>query len=232
MTKSIGKNKPKHIWTDAEREQLVKLYPDMRAADVAEIMGLRVSQIHQMAVKLKVGKSAAFKVSDSSGRILRGKKNPGMMSTQFKPGVVPWNKGVSYQPGGRIKESQFKPGNRIGKSQEVYKPIGTLRINGDGYLDRKITDEGPMHKRWERVHRLVWQEANGPIPDGHIIVFKPGCRTIVEAEITADRLECITLADHARRNSVWGKNPELAKLYQLKGAITRQVRRIKEESHA
>lgn len=48
-------------------------------------------------------------------------------------------------------------------------------------------------------------------------------------EITIDRLECITRAENLRRNGVW-RDPELGKLYQLKGAIARQVNRIRKES--
>jgi hypothetical protein len=51
----------------------------------------------------------------------------------------------------------------------------------------------------------------------------------VEADITADKLECISRAQHAHRNHPRNKSPELAKLAQLKGAITRQVNRINRE---
>ncbi|MFD1839535.1 hypothetical protein [Paracidovorax cattleyae] len=68
------------------------------------------------------------------------------------------------------------------------------------------------------------------MPDGHICVFKPGQRTTVLEEITADRVECISRAENARRNHPRNKSPELAKLVQLKGAITRQVNRIAREA--
>ncbi|KYZ79032.1 hypothetical protein PTBPS01_03975 [Burkholderia pseudomallei] len=49
-------------------------------------------------------------------------------------------------------------------------------------------------------------------------------------EITLDRVECISMAENARRNHPRSKSPELAKLVQLKGAITRQVNRIAREA--
>jgi hypothetical protein len=85
-------------------------------------------------------------------------------------------------------------------------------------------------RRWTPVARLVWKEANGPIPEGHIVVFKPGQRTAQLELITVDRLECIDRAEHARRNHPRSKSPELARLVQLKGAITRQVNRIAREA--
>ncbi|MNR62573.1 hypothetical protein D3C85_1846370 [compost metagenome] len=54
-------------------------------------------------------------------------------------------------------------------------------------------------------------------------------RTNVLEEITADRLECITRGENAERNHPRARSPELAKLVQLKGAITRQVNRIARE---
>jgi hypothetical protein len=54
-------------------------------------------------------------------------------------------------------------------------------------------------------------------------------RTTVEAEVTAERLECISKADNLQRNHPRTKHPELARLVQLKGAITRQVNRITRE---
>ena len=73
---------------------------------------------------------------------------------------------------------------------------------------------------------LVWCEANGPLPPKHIVVFKPGQRTLELTEITLNKLECITRRENARRNHPINSNPALAKLIQLKGAITRQVNRI------
>lgn len=62
------------------------------------------------------------------------------------------------------------------------------------------------------------------------MVFKPGMKTAVLEEITLDRVECISLAENARRNHPRNKHPEYARLVQLRGAITRQVNRINREA--
>lgn len=105
--------------------------------------------------------------------------------------------------------------------------MSSYRINADGHLQRKVSEaSGNNSKRWRGVAELVWVEANGPVPPKHIVIFKRGQHTAVLEEITLDRVECISMAENARRNHPRNKSPELAKLVQLKGAITRQVNRI------
>ena len=73
------------------------------------------------------------------------------------------------------------------------------------------------------VHRMVWEAAHGPVPEGHLVVFRPGQRTSVLGEITLERLDCITRAENCRRNSSHRHGPELQRLAQLRGCITRQI---------
>ena len=115
-------------------------------------------------------------------------------------------------------------------------PLGSLRIvnvkNGK-QLERKVSEvSGPNHLRWKSIHRLVWEAAHGPVPAGHITIFKPGMKTLVEAEITLDKVECISRAENARRNHPNSKSVELGRLVQLKGAIARQVNRIAREAES
>jgi hypothetical protein len=62
------------------------------------------------------------------------------------------------------------------------------------------------------------------------VCFLPDRRTADAAQITLDALELVTRADLARRNHPVTRDPELAKLVQLKGAITRQLNRIAREA--
>ena len=62
--------------------------------------------------------------------------------------------------------------------------------------------------------------------------FKPGKRTATESEIKLEHLDMVSRKDVARRNSIWTRNPELGKLVQLRGQITRQVNRIAKEARA
>lgn len=88
--------------------------------------------------------------------------NKGHEPTQFKKGLTPWNKGMKGVNFGG-KQTQFKKGQKGWN----YKPVGTERINGDGYMDIKIAEPG----KWKGKHILIWEAKHGPVPKGHCLVF-------------------------------------------------------------
>lgn len=223
----------RRFWTEAEDRLMREFYPHLTGADMAAVLKRSESSVYQRAQTLSLEKSAEFLASDRSGRVARGKQNPSMVASQFKPGQAAWNKGVRGIVGVQeaCRATQFKKG-RLAAEAHNYAPIGSHRVSKDGYLERKLTDDPAIlpARRWVAVHRLVWAEANGPIPEGHVVVFKSGRHTKVFDEITADQLECITRAELAHRNHPRNRDPELGRLVQLKGAITRQVNRITREA--
>jgi hypothetical protein len=120
-----------------------------------------------------------------------------------------------------MRETQFKKGVRQGVAVRLYKPIGTERISKDGYLERKINDELPPQRRWRAVHLVVWEAAHGPLPKGHVIVFKNGNKR----DIRLENLECISRAALMVRNSVHNLPKPLAQAVQLLGALRRKINR-------
>lgn len=231
MTRSRHINAPKRTWSAAELALLQAQYASTRTVDIAAALGIKIELVYRKASSLRLRKSVEFAASDKSGRLLKGGKLGQI--TQFVPGQKPWNKGTHYVAGGRSAETRFKPGRKPEESLN-YVPIGSVRISKDGYLERKVSDDQSLYpaRRWKFVHRLVWEAAHGPIPPGHVIVFKPGRKSVELACITPDALECISRRELVRRNSIWSNGKDLGKLYQLKGAIARQVNRITSERAA
>lgn len=196
----------KQPWLPQEIEVLRKLYPNHTAKFVANVLGRSERSVHNKAFALGLEKAPGF-----------WKTVPHPASqTQFRRGHKPWNEGVKGSTGlhPNTRATQFKKGAVPRNTL----PLGSLRITKDGYMERKEA------RGWVAVHRLVWEGVHGPIPRGHIVVFKQGVAKT--GEITVDKLECITRAENANRNSLHRLGPEMSRLYQLKGAIARQINRI------
>lgn len=106
---------------------------------------------------------------------------------RFKPGFTPWNKGKKkcYVGG---EATQFKKGQKGWN----YKPVGTERVNSDGYVDVKIADPG----KWRQKHILIWEAANRPVPKGHCLIFSDSN----PLNVTLDNLLLITRAELAMMN--------------------------------
>ena len=91
----------------------------------------------------------------------------------FKKGHVPYNKGKRVPTVGRMAETQFKKGNLPPNT----KPVGYERITRDGYTEVKIAMRpSPSSKgdNFKYKHVLIWEERNGTVPAGHIVIFKDG----------------------------------------------------------
>lgn len=206
-------------WTESEDATIRDLYPTHSGYQIADVLGRSPRAVWQRAHDLGLKKTRAWIAKRARERSTR--PDHGGIAYRFQPGLDPWNKGKHYNAGGRSAETRFKPGHRGGKALALWHPVGALRINADGYMQRKINDDLPMHKRWRAEHLLVWEAANGPLPDGHIIVFMDGNRM----NFALDNLECITRRENMLRNTAHRHGKELFAISQLRGALTRQINR-------
>lgn len=89
---------------------------------------------------------------------------------QFQSGHTPANKGKKGITTGGV-ETQFKKGDKSAN----WVPIGSERINGDGYVDIKVQD-GKLQKNWKGKHIITWEHHNGSVPKGSVIIFGDGDR--------------------------------------------------------
>ncbi len=204
----------RHIWTPADRAQLRRIYSIYSAAECAEIIGCSERAVYNQAKVLDLRKPRDWIAERARERSSR--PDHGGREHQFRPGHATWNRGISFVPGGRSAETQFKPGRRPEDARN-YVPIGSLRVTRDGLLERKVTGDQSVYpaRRWVAVHRLVWQEVHGEVPQGHIVVFKAGMHTTDCNAITIDRLELVTRAENMRRNSIHRYPDELKSAMKL-----------------
>ncbi len=220
-------------WTVDEDETLRLNWPRFPAFLIAHVLERPKAAVYRRAALLGLQKAEDFHTQPMAA-LWNGTQEPGSIASRIKPGATPANKGLR-RPGwyaGRMRETQFKKGRPASEARN-YVPIGTEKVDPKRkVLMRKVTDDPALFpvNRWRPVHVMVWEAANGPVPEGHIVVFRPGLKTLVAAEITADRLEAVTLAENMRRNSYHNRYPpELKELVHLKARITRRLRRRTKE---
>ena len=141
----------------------------------------------------------------------------------FHRGQTPWNKGRSYDPGGRSRQTRFKPRHKT----HTWRQIGHDRISKDGYRQRKLTDTGCTRRDYVFIHRLVWRWHGNELPAGHALIFIDGDKTNCDI----NNLQLLSRAELMRRNSVHRLPRELAELAQLKGALVRVIRNREKTQH-
>mgnify|MGYP000279366726 CR=1 FL=1 len=90
----------------------------------------------------------------------------------FPKNHIPENKGKKFP--GKINSGCFSKGDMPINID----PVGTEKLKDDGYIWRKVTDPNI----WKQVHRIIWEEANGEIPEGHKLIFADGNRKNVSLE--------------------------------------------------
>lgn len=98
------------------------------------------------------------------------KLNSGLTG-RFEKGHVPPNKGRK----GFVAPGSEKGWFRSGHQPWDTAPLGAVVTKGDGYLWKKIDDKAcNSRNNWRQLHLILWEEAHGPIPKGHLVIFKDG----------------------------------------------------------
>lgn len=173
----------RRLWMKEEDEKLIRLYPKHSAARIARWLTRSVSSVHGRANKLGIH-PLTIRGGFKKGRHYH-------RSTEFKKDQTPWNKGKHYQPGGRSKETRFKKGQS--SRNELSDGVITIRTDHKDRHDRKYKWIRISKNRWRMLHVVVWENAHGPIPPGHIIVFANGD----SMDCSLANLRCIDRIQHA-----------------------------------
>lgn len=210
------------IWTTERDAELRRLYPDNSAAECAALMGVDTKAVEYRSKRLGLYKSRDW-IRERARQAMERPDHPARQ-TRIQPGAVPWNKGSHYVAGGRSAETRFKTGNR----PHTWNPIGHERETKDGYLQRKVRDTRVTRRDYAMVHHLVWRMHGHSIPPGHALCFIDGDKR----NFDINNLELVPRADLMRRNSVHNHGPEVAKAYQLIGALRLQINKREKESRA
>jgi predicted transcriptional regulator len=154
------------------------------------------------------------------------------LDSRKKKGCIPLNKG--------LKQTEYMSQEQIQKTIATRFKKGQIHHNAVGFKDGDIVTRHshkdrnqPPYKwirlgkgKWEMYHVNIWKEFNGPVPDGHIIVFKDK-NTM---NTTIDNLECITKAENMIRNTLHRYPEEIKKSIQTLAIITRKINRHEKQN--
>lgn len=221
----------RRFWSVYEEAILRLHYPDSRTEHVALYLDRSVVSVYQHAAILGLKKSEEW-LAGPEGYYLRRHPETGAKG-RFKPGHATWNKGLR-RPGwapGRMRETQFKKGERRGAAARNWNSVGTIVVDSDGFLRIKVREYRSGERAgygntnvWPLLNRLVWRRHFGPIPPGHKVGFKDADRS----NCAPENLELISDAEMMRRNSVHTLPAELVRVIQLDGVLKRKIRELDE----
>lgn len=205
------KNK-RHIWTEDEVRLLRAHYEtDAFLGELADTLGLKVSQVYQKAQALGLKKPLSYRSRAGA----KGAQYPEARAHCFQKGHIPQNKGKKMPPEvyAKVARTMFKKGGTPVNHREV----GSERVNVDGYVEIKVAEPN----KWRLKSRVVWEQAYGEIPPGSNIQFKDHN----PLNLSLDNLYIITRAEQMKtQNSLIARYPkELADVIRLRGSIKRQV---------
>lgn len=201
---------PNHEWTEEQLNFVRERYKEVTAKqvlkEVNEKFGLQLTEGHM--------KSCLTRYRIRSGR-----------TGHFPKGNIPYNKGMKGISQGGI-ETQFKKGHKPAN----YKPVGSERVDSDGYIVIKVSDTGKWHERWKHKQRVVWEAEHGKIPKGHAITFLDGDKK----NCALENLRMISRSTLAmmNRHKLYSDDPKatevgvnVAKIYEKIGKIKREQKK-------
>lgn len=195
---------------EQQKQYIIDNYANMPTKDIAEHVGLSISKVYAKAHWMKLKKSPEYMqaILEKEAQRLRivGAK------CRYSKGHTPANKGqkMSAELYEKIRPTMFKKGST---------PINTKydgheRLSKDGYIEVRI-----RQGKYKLKHRCIWEEHNGEIPKGHIVVFRD--RNKLNFDI--NNLELITLEDNMRRNTIHRYPEEIKQTIKTLTKLKKQI---------
>jgi HNH endonuclease len=185
-----------------EMKYLKHFYSDVSNLVLAEQLGRSYRSICTQAFKMGLVKSKQYKETERA-------------KTYFPKGHVPANKGTK----GIMKRNSgtFKKGNIPATAK--YDGCVTVRTetmkNGKPRPYKYVRLD---KAKWQPLHHKIWIEEHGPIPAGHIIIFRDGN----SLNCIPENLQMITKRENADRNRNY-YNKEIRLAVRLINKIKKKI---------
>lgn len=120
--------------------------------------------------------------------------------TRFVKGHIPWCAGKKGLGICKPNKGSFRKGHRPCN----WRPVGSERVNKDGYIEIKVREP----RTWRSKHVVVWESAHGQTKKGDVIRFKDNNKL----NCRLDNLEMVSrqVNFHLNRNG-YTNTPEVLK---------------------
>lgn len=211
-------NCPHHKYTEEEKAFFVEFVPGHSYREIVDEFNRRFPE--------------PITISQVKGCIGRYKLNTGRTG-RFEKGNTPWSKGRGMTEEQRrlMKPTMFKKNHRPHNTL----PVGTEKKLADGYWWRKLYDtpKAPQYVNWKQIHRIVWEEHNGPIPEGYYVIFKDGNRD----NLDISNLACVSKRVHCQmcKQQLYRDDPKLTEtgliIAELRDAVATKRNEISDKRH-
>lgn len=142
-----------HRYTEEEHKFLREFIPGHTCSEIAKAFTEKFRVIRTLSdIKAYMGN---YKLKNG-------------IDSRFKKGHVSPNKGKKgfYQGS---EKGWFKKGN----TPANHRPVGSERVSKDGYIEIKTAEPN----KWRLKHRVIWEEANGPIKKNECLIFRDNNKT-------------------------------------------------------
>jgi hypothetical protein len=201
-------------YTDEEIETLRRLFPDMKTQDLADQLGWTYRQVANTASRYNIRKSENFKKT-----IWPKFDGTEGLPFRFKKGLIPHNKGKKMNPVvyEKCQATMFKKGNK----PHNIKYDGYERISVDGYREVRL-----RKGKFASLHRLIWEQHNGPIPSGMIVVFKD----YNKLNCNIENLMLISRVDNMQRNTIHRYPEELKEIIKINCKLKKRIENGKKQN--
>lgn len=182
----------RHKWKEEEIEFIREIYPYYENKELSKMIKDKFSFDASARSLLNVRHKYKFpkKAIPNSGC--------------YRNGDVPWNKGkrMSEEVKEKVKKTWFKKGE-IPKN---HRPLGSTRIDSDGYKKIKIAEPN----KWVLYHRYLYEKAHGvKLAKNEAVIFADGDRSNFDIDnlIKASRANLAYL----NKNGLIFDDPDLTK---------------------
>ena len=182
---------------------------------------LRENYTGRSVAELRTAFNAEYGTDMTWQQIKTAVHNRGITSGRtghFPKGHKSWNHGTKGQGLTGANKMSFKAGHVPANR----KPLGSERIcSKDGYVYIKVAEPDPhtgFPTRYKQKHVHIYEQANGPVPNGYVVIFKDGNKRNCDDPdnlVLVSRAELLRLNQYGYKDASDALKPSIMALSKL-----------------